>query len=757
MSSIEIGGNVTAGRGDMDIDADAENRSVADAAAAPANLKEDHEEKLAEFSKRFLTKSDLRSLLDEIDEVSARWKKNNNVDPVTRMSLYELCIEVYKAITKPRLDHDVQRVADIELGIRNSKYIPTTDLDRFSQRVDNLFTWHDGSGEKSHSAPLLPMIQSSGVGKTKLMFEFREQEKNNSNRLTLLILCVNGEYPDTGESIYDHILSVPDGITRSKILGELETLTQRDRTAAMVDNPRAKEVLLLFDEAQHLLDKDGFAFRCIRWWLRKKDHGVGVKVAAVFTGTTTELATFCLESPKQTMNSRDADSPYHACHAKMYEPFYDFCTTGCLLNQEGCSTTGGNDFENAIPYGRPLFVQMEDLSIKLPHILKRMLLSASPEEWQKRQASIVSILATRVQLGQTATCVVSALVSKGYAHLTDFTRFDDDKIPGSQQGIADFCYFTDPVCVHLAMCLMTSGFTSTTTLGGYKAKDPSFWTEKAMEIFSSGLCKPNKGDLGEIGAALYLLFCGDSMRFRLNPKLTTFAVPFKEWLNVLKDPSLVSNPAFTMASGRNVDMISFVQIRRLHLRMPLKQLITHDFLHHLYVSGTACYLYEACPIFDIIASIRSGRSYKALLISVKARKTLYNSSEIPKMDKECKRIQGSPKAILLVIGRENGVEPTASASTETTQVVDVPPNDPFGVSDLVLATTGNKEQAEIFASHDFIRSIPDDDKSCLRLSNRPNPDHALKYLTGIRAAVSVQEQSDDADETIQDTKKARWR
>jgi AAA domain len=767
MSSIEIEGTVTADRAaDMDTDADAENSNDAGAAAASggpdstSDLKEDHEQIFEGFRKRFLAKSNLGKLLEEIKKVATSWVNNNNVDVETKCNLLALRHKIDEEINKPSLDHDVSRVAEIELGIRDSEYIPTSDLDRFSERVKDLFKWHDESpagGVKSHSAPLLPMIQSSGVGKTKLMFEFREKEKNNSNRRTLLILCANGKYDgDPATTIYDNILSVPQGISADTRVDTLEKL-EDFKKAAMVDHldTSNRQVLLLFDEAQHLLDNDGFAFRCIRWWLRRKDHNV--KIAAVFTGTNSGLANFYLESPKQTKSSRDADSPYHEYEAKMYEPFYDFCTTGCLLSRAGCNTTDRTDFENAIPYGRPLFVKMKDLSEKLPDILKRMLLSASPEEWQKRQASIVSILATRVQLGYTATCVVSALVSKGYAHLTDFTRFDDDKIPGSQQGIADFCYFTDPVCVHLAMCLMTSGFTSTTMLGGYKAKDPSFWTEKAMEIFSSGLCKPNKGDLGEIGAALYLLFCGDSMRFRLNPKLTTFAVPFEEWLNVLKDPSLVSNPSFTMASGRNVDMISFVQIRRLHLRMPLEELITQDFLRHLYVSGTACYLYEACPVFDIIASIRSkGGTYKALLISVKARQKLYNSAELPKMKETCDSLQVRSEAILFAIGRKNRVD--QMAPTGTSHVVDVPLDDPFGVSNLVLSTTANKERAEIFASHDFIRSIPDDDESCLRLSNRPNPDHALNYLKAIRLsfrdappAVSVQEQSGVATETTQDT------
>jgi hypothetical protein len=45
-----------------------------------------------------------------------------------------------------------------------------------------------------------------------------------------------------------------------------------------------------------------------------------------------------------------------------------------------------------------------------------------------------------------------------------------------------------------------------------KGREPIFWTEAAIEFFSAGVCVPNRGDVGEIGAALYLLFCGDFLR-----------------------------------------------------------------------------------------------------------------------------------------------------------------------------------------------------------------------------------------------------
>jgi len=55
------------------------------------------------------------------------------------------------------------------------------------------------------------------------------------------------------------------------------------------------KLILLVNEAQHLLvSQDAYLFRCFRWWLRLKDHGM--QIVAVFSGTTSRLANFSRES-----------------------------------------------------------------------------------------------------------------------------------------------------------------------------------------------------------------------------------------------------------------------------------------------------------------------------------------------------------------------------------------------------------------------------------------------------------------------------
>ena len=52
---------------------------------------------------------------------------------------------------------------------------------------------------------------------------------------------------------------------------------------------------------------------------------------------------------------------------------------------------------------------------------------------------------------------------------------------------------------------------------------------KSESSLSEGLCNPEKGDFGEIMAALYLLFCADEERKSLNENYTSFAVPLGRW------------------------------------------------------------------------------------------------------------------------------------------------------------------------------------------------------------------------------------
>jgi hypothetical protein len=443
---------------------------------------------------------------------------------------------------------ETNRMAHVEFGITNTLYIPTSDLDRFSIRVDELFTKWINVKQSPFDSPTFPMIQSNGMGKTKLLFEYKKSQNNNPERKVLLIRCVTqgSSYDSPGETIYDGVLQIAPWNDRDYVLGQLEEFIQG---SSVGKSTSWRQIVLLFDEAQHLTAEDGFQLRAIRWWLKKK---INSSIAAVFSGTSLSLAPIYRERP-MTTTSRDGPSLYRNDDAKYYPPFppfFELCTSGCFARMDKkkklddetvvADKQAKTDYELAIPYGRPLFTVMQkdgSLEEKTPIILQKMLLDE--DDWCNCDPSVLSVLATRVQTGQAVTSIASSLVGKGYAFLTSYTPMDgsNHRGVGTQQGIAEFCYLTDPVCARLAMSLMDEKWESRD--GKFKGKDPKFWTSKALEIFTRGICWPNKGDVGEIGAALYLLFCGDRIRKKVQKTLSydTFAIPFDAWLNSLMDPA----------------------------------------------------------------------------------------------------------------------------------------------------------------------------------------------------------------------------
>jgi hypothetical protein len=67
------------------------------------------------------------------------------------------------------------RVEGVWFEVREQSLLHSFDLDRFKERVFDLFKWHTSAKERSeYMAPYFPLVQSSGMGKTKLLFEFRE-------------------------------------------------------------------------------------------------------------------------------------------------------------------------------------------------------------------------------------------------------------------------------------------------------------------------------------------------------------------------------------------------------------------------------------------------------------------------------------------------------------------------------------------------------------------------------------------------------
>jgi hypothetical protein len=82
-----------------------------------------------------------------------------------------------------------------------------------------------------------------------------------------------------------------------------------------------------------------------------------------------------------------------------------------------------SDYERAIPYGRPLFAVLQkngQLTDQTEFNVLRKMLLGQTTNWSNDVKSCLSILGTRLQMGQTSTMLASDLVTDGYAVLSHY-------------------------------------------------------------------------------------------------------------------------------------------------------------------------------------------------------------------------------------------------------------------------------------------------------------------------------------------------
>jgi len=190
--------------------------------------------------------------------------------------------------------------------------------------------------------------------------------------------------------------------------------------------------------------------------------------------------------------------------------------------------------------------------------------------------------------------LAAQVTSRGYAGLTYFsTKYGDT---------AHTCFFPDPVCARLlAMGMMIRGIRNCKRVPNSWPFAPTFWMKTAAtEMFIDSLCRPAKGDMGEIACALYLLFCGDRIRYAIDKELRQFSVPLDKWISLLLNPNQeVIDVA--VVDQKPIASVSCVQVCRNYLRHSLQQML--PLLPHWYRSGRAIYTYSNCRGFDLIVPL----------------------------------------------------------------------------------------------------------------------------------------------------------
>ena len=598
-----------------------------------------------------------------------------------------------------------------------------------------------------------------------------------------LILCRlnTPSSPDDKPGIYTHVLVVPQLLntdSRTAICVQLNTILkniQEQTTVTTANTPTecvAKSKVVFFvDEAQHLLTNDAFGFRCVRWWLRSTDLSCNAQVAAVFAGTSSGLANFYREDPAVSKNSREPKDKYYVSGSKLFEPFFDLCTMGVFVKRTPAPADADEtDYARAIPYGRPLFALLKQdgklTTDKERVILRRMTLSMPA--WFEDDQACLSVLGTRVQMGQTSLSIASQLVKNGYANLTYFC--------GPAQ-IAQIAYLPDPVCARLAMCVMDPawGIDKEGLLHGQQKKQ---WSAKMGKIISTGLCRPHKGNLGEIASALYLLFCGDMLRAtdcESGEGYRTFQVPVLQFLHVAFDPAGYS--ASTNASTTKAEIspstnasttkasVSFIQVCRSHVRPLFSEMFLSSSLEWLYHAACACYCYEGCPAIDWYAPIRccveEGKpSFVPLVVSVKARRTMSKPEIIAALAAMKTVVKEGPLqvgiCVLFLIGLDNPKSIISGFCDDKGGTIDTPKeldmssicyaqvsvqsDDTFGLSDVVTQTTLDGDaKAEVYTSHGFLHAYSRrkgsfDFKSLLRKTKANKESKESVYITKLCSA-----------------------
>jgi hypothetical protein len=692
-----------------------------------------------------------------------------------------------------------RRIATLDFQIVDSKLTHTFDVDAFIQQVyKTKEAWEEqtattggnwrGKPRAYYDAPYFCFIQSSGMGKTKIMYEavqtlngnhYLQSQREGCWWKSALVIPGRGllDRQDTpySKTVFTHEINFPTenvnlsiSARTTECFNRLDELlekvvagqTPKSPITATTTSPTSlpwqpqknsdNAVLLCFDEAQGYLkdltwNDEGsnekvtardYPFRVIRMWLRLKRHAP-VTVVAVFAGTTASIANFRFERHDDAQAflsarppSRDwwLDVEMHEKGNRFFPVFTSTTTIGCLADSMSSSLPEDSDsFKRAILFGRPLFAKLDregrlDGAV-MTSILGRMLqVRTMKGDWRMNDASLFSVLATRVQMGQTSYPIASQLVSNGYANLLGVSEKEEQ---------LRITFMQDPVCARLAMGMMSDSFQQ----GPFQGMGGTFWAEKLSALFQTGICVPEKGNAGEIFVALYFLLCGDILRTAMNSlTMNSFTINLDEWIRLVKNGG--HRPDNVVNAEQHDFSINFIQVCRNNLRSFDRDWTgfkNQTFLRYLFDSAVAFYTYKECPLIDFVAPIKINCRNKdpyfiPLLVSIKAGDTFSPgeaSLDCARMIEKAQKSELKAALCLIVVfgstvastdyeGLALGEESIAQELLRenfVARVLRVRSDDKFGLlAQFRAMTSPGLETEELFASHSFIRAFDGDNK-----------------------------------------------
>lgn len=136
------------------------------------------------------------------------------------------------ALSKAVSTREEKRVASVDFDIKSSKMLDTGDLENFLRAINSLFEWFDGKKEE-YFAPYLPLVQSSGTGKTKLLHEANMAYLDDKDDSTscMMFLCQKGQI-SVDTHVFPHLLDVsasPSDAVRKDVWNFLEGFVDKDK------------------------------------------------------------------------------------------------------------------------------------------------------------------------------------------------------------------------------------------------------------------------------------------------------------------------------------------------------------------------------------------------------------------------------------------------------------------------------------------------------------------------------------------------
>ena len=133
------------------------------------------------------------------------------------MELRQICKDFLFMARRRVAENLVLGIVDFDFGIDTHDF----DLNHFSKRVYDLFQWYENDNEKkTFMAPYFALVQSSGMGKTKLLFEFKNC-LDKSKYSCYMIQCKQWSHyfekvdRKKEENVFNHLLLVGAKICKS--------------------------------------------------------------------------------------------------------------------------------------------------------------------------------------------------------------------------------------------------------------------------------------------------------------------------------------------------------------------------------------------------------------------------------------------------------------------------------------------------------------------------------------------------------------